>query len=73
MSKKQMKARYKRANPVTKAYIQDWKLSIPFYANIEPVKNKRTPAFIGNNKEDEAILDRYEGYPRCYIKMFWLC
>lgn len=65
----QMLDRCVGAKRIGKAYIKDWKLTIPFYANIEPAKGKKTPVLLYEiNESDEKSLDSCEGYPSCYEK-----
>ena len=69
MDKSQMSLRCPDALAVGKTYLEDWELTIPFYADIEPAKGKRTPALIWEiSADDEKSLDRYEGYPNFYVK-----
>ena len=69
MDKDQMMGRCPNAAYICETYIEDWQLTMPFYANIEPVKGERTPAIIWKIDADcESELDRREGYPKCYYK-----
>jgi hypothetical protein len=69
MDKEQMLSRCHNAVYVCATYIEDWELTMPFYANIEPIKGKRTPAIVWKiNAEDESRLDFCEGYPGSYDK-----
>ena len=54
---------------IGKTYLENWELTMPFYANIEIKKGKKTPILLWElSAKDEAELDRYEGYPRGYDK-----
>jgi len=70
MNKNQMQDRCKNAVCVGSAYIEDWQLTLPFYANIEPQKGSCTPALVWEiDEDDESALDIYEGYQnQCYNK-----
>jgi len=70
MDKTQMKTRCPNAIVIGKTYLEDWELTMPHYANIERKKGKKTPALVWQiTKRDEATLNRYEGYPKCYDKI----
>ena len=69
MDKGQMCKRCPSAVEVCTTYIEDWRLTMPFFANIEPEQGRRTPAIVWKiNANDESKLDRYEGYPEKYDK-----
>lgn len=69
MSKNQMLTRCHSAICGGKAHIEDWQLTMPFFANIEPSKGSLTPGLLWEiNASDERMLDRHEGYPSCYVK-----
>jgi len=69
MDKEQMLSRCRNAVYVCTTYIDDWELTMPFYANIEQLKGKRTPAIVWKiDANDESKLDVYEGYPGLYDK-----
>lgn len=69
MNKEQMYKRCPDTKVVGKTYLKKWELTIPFYANIEPNKEKNTPVLIwGISNRDEIELDKYEGYPKLYNK-----
>ena len=69
MNKEQMFNRCPDAKVVGKSYLEDWELTMPSHANIEPAKGKKTPVLIWEISErDEKNLDRYEGYPNSYDK-----
>ncbi len=70
MDKSQMLLRCPNAIVIGKAYLENWNLTIPFYANIERGIGRKTPALIWEiTRDDEITLDRYEGYPELYDKM----
>lgn len=70
MNRKQMKARCPYAQVVGPAYLENWELDMPHYANIVESKGKRTPALVWEiTKKDENKLNRYEGYPDFYEKL----
>ena len=65
MNKKQMECRCPDAKIIGKTYLENWELNMPFYANIEMKKGKKTPILLWEiSAQDEAKLDRYEGYPK---------
>lgn len=69
MNKEQMKYRCPDSKMIGRTYLKDWKLTIPFYANIEMEKGTLTPILLWEiSSEDEAKLDKYEGYPKGYDK-----
>lgn len=69
MNKVQMTKRCPGARVIDKTYLNNWKLTIPFYANIEREKGGITPVLVWEiTAEDENTLDVYEGYPKCYDK-----
>lgn len=69
MDKEQMSRRCSDAKVVGTGYLDDWKLTMPFYANIEQEKGRKTPVLIWEiSEENEKKLDKYEGYPKSYSK-----
>lgn len=69
MNKDQMQLRCPDAKIIGKTYLNNWKLTMPFYANIQRTKGAKTPCLVWEiTKEDEKKLDRYEGYPNLYEK-----
>ena len=69
MDKSQMIARCPNAIIAGKSYIENWELTLPFYANIEPVEGKKTPVLLWEiTDKDEKRLDVCEGYPKGYDK-----
>jgi gamma-glutamylcyclotransferase (GGCT)/AIG2-like uncharacterized protein YtfP len=64
-----MKSRCPEAELIGKTYIDGWKLTMPFYANIERDDCGKAPASVWKiTANDEKQLDRCEGYPTCYEK-----
>lgn len=62
MNKSQMERRCPGAKVLGKAYLENWQLTFPHYANIERSEGKKTPALIWEiTNENESSLDRYEG------------
>ena len=60
-----MECRCPDAKIIGKTYLENWELNMPFYANIEMKKGKKTPILLWEiSAQDEAKLDRYEGYPK---------
>ena len=48
---------------------ENWELTLPFYANIEPAEGKKTPVLLWEiTDQDEERLDECEGYPKGYDK-----
>lgn len=69
MDRKQMISRCPNAICLGTTFIEDWQLTMPFYANIEPKGGARTPALIWQlTREGEELMDVYEGYPNGYEK-----
>lgn len=70
----QMKRRCPTAKKVGTAILEDYKLTFnggykSAVATIKPYKGSTVPVLIWElEKEDEAALDRYEGWPRLYRK-----
>ena len=51
------------------AVIYDWKVAFKVHADIEPCKGRVVPVLVWEiGPDDEKALDRYEGYPRYYVK-----
>ncbi|MGB4243657.1 MAG: gamma-glutamylcyclotransferase family protein [Dethiobacteria bacterium] len=70
MDKGQMEARCPGARILGAAYLENWELTLPHFANIERRKGKKTPALVWEiTKEHESSLDRCEGYPFAYDKI----
>ena len=69
LSVEQMAYRCPDAKIVGMAALMDWKLVFRLHATIEPAKGRIVPVLVWEiSEEDEARLDRYEGYPRYYYK-----
>ena len=69
MNARIMYRRCKRAKKIGTTYIEDWKLTMPFYADIEPSVGDRAPALVWEiDLDDEACLDMCEGVPTLYTK-----
>lgn len=69
MNKKQMEKRCPDSKIIGKGLLENWKLTLPFYANIEEEKGKKTPILVWEiSSEDELRLDVFEGYPKAYDK-----
>lgn len=69
LSVSQMARRCPDAKVVGKAILKDWKLVFRLHATIEPAEGYCVPVLIwAISDQDEARLDRYEGYPKYYIK-----
>ncbi len=70
----QMAYRCPKAKPLGTAVIKDWMLTFRGWKghgvlNIEPQAGKEVPVGIWEiTPECEQALDRYEGYPRLYVK-----
>ena len=72
LNKKQMKYRYPDARPCGKTVIEDMRLVFRRgFLTIEESPGGKVPVGVWRISEtDEAALDRYEGYPRFYQKMY---
>jgi len=69
MNIEQMSKRCPDAKVVGSSYLLDWRLTMPFYANIEKEKGSKVPVLIWEiSEKDEHELDIYEGYPTEYGK-----
>lgn len=69
LSVRQMASRCPDAKVVGKAILHDWKLVFRIHATIEPAEGHHVPVLIwAISAQDEARLDRYEGFPKYYIK-----
>ena len=68
----QMTRRCPGARPVGRGELEDWKLVFRVHATIEPCKGAHVPFALWEvTEDDELSLDRYEGYPKYYIKKFF--
>ncbi|MBP5710024.1 MAG: gamma-glutamylcyclotransferase [Bacteroidales bacterium] len=69
LSVAQMAFRCPDAKVVGKAILKDWRLVFRLHATIEPAEGYAVPVVIWKiSSADEARLDRYEGFPKYYIK-----
>lgn len=69
LSVDQMAYRCPDARVAGKAVLKGWKLVFRFHATIEPDEGGEVPVLIWEiDGRDEQRLDRYEGFPRYYIK-----
>ena len=69
LNKRQMKHRCPDAVPVGTVTVKDYELVFRYVATIEPKPGAEVPCAIWKiSKADEISLDRYEGYPRLYVK-----
>lgn len=69
LSEKQMAKRCPDAKIVGKTMLKDYQLVFRTHANVEKHKGAKVPALIWDiSEKDEKRLDRYEGYPKYYIK-----
>ena len=74
LNKKQMKNRCPDAVPVGNCVVNDYELVFRGVATIEPKPGASVQCGIWKiSADDERSLDRYEGYPRLYVKQdFWV-
>ena len=74
LNKKQMKTRCPDAVPVGSCVVNDYELVFRGVATIEPKPGASVQCGIWKiSADDERSLDRYEGYPRLYVKQdFWV-
>ncbi len=74
LNKKQMKTRCPDAVPVGSCVVNDYELVFRGVATIEPKPGASVQCGIWKiSTDDERSLDRYEGYPRLYVKQdFWV-
>ena len=69
LSIEQMSVRCPDATIIGKGILQDWRLLFRQYATIEKCKGYYVPVLVWElSRQDEKNLDRYEGYPKFYIK-----
>ena len=69
LSVEQMKRRCPDAKVIGKTIMHGWRLVFRIHATIEPDEGASVPIAIWEISErDEQNLDRYEGFPRYYIK-----
>ena len=69
LSIEQMKVRTPDAVIVGTATLKDWRLLFRQFATIKKCKGYSVPVLVWKiSEQDERSLDRYEGYPRFYLK-----
>ena len=69
LSVEQMKVRTPDAVIVGTARLEGWRLLFRQFATIEKCKGYSVPVLVWKiSAQDEKSLDRYEGFPRFYIK-----
>ena len=69
LNKRQMKRRCPDAVPIGTVTVKDYELVFRYVATIEPKPGAEVQCAIWRiSKADELNLDRYEGYPRLYVK-----
>lgn len=71
LSRNQMAIRCPDAKVVGKAMLENYKLVFRTHANVERHSGSKVPVIVWDISDaDEHSLDRYEGYPRYYIKKY---
>jgi gamma-glutamylcyclotransferase (GGCT)/AIG2-like uncharacterized protein YtfP len=71
LSVEQMAHRCPDATIVGTGILKDWRLVFRTHATIEQCKGFSVPVLVwAISERDEARLDRYEGYPRYYVKEY---
>lgn len=71
LSVDQMAHRCPDATIVGTGVLKDWELIFRYHATIEPRQGSTVPVLVwAISEKDEARLDRYEGYPRYYVKKY---
>ena len=69
LNKRQLKTRCPDAVPVGRCVVNDYELVFRGVATIEPKPGASVQCGIWKiSTDDERSLDRYEGYPRLYVK-----
>ena len=69
LSVEQMKIRTPDAVIVGTSILKDWRLLFRQFATIKKCKGYSVPVLVWKiSGQDEKSLDRYEGYPRFYVK-----
>ena len=69
LSVEQMAYRAPDAELIGKAVLRDWRLLFKTHADIEECPGYDTPVLVWLiSKQDEKRLDKYEGWPKYYIK-----
>ena len=71
LSVEQMAHRCPDATIVGTGVLKDWALVFRYHATIEPREGSTVPVLVwASSERDEERLDRYEGYPRYYVKKY---
>lgn len=71
MNKGQMEFRCPKAKPIGACFLDGWRLVFRGVADIIQDKNAKVPVALWDlTKECEKALDRYEGVPRLYHKVY---
>lgn len=71
LSVDQMAHRCPDATIVGTGILKDWELVFRYHATIEPRQGSTVPVLVwAISEKDEARLDRYEGYPKYYVKKY---
>ena len=69
LSVEQMRYRCPGAKVFGKGVLKGWKLEFRTHANIVPAPGCEVPVVVWKiTRQDRASLDRYEGYPRYYVR-----
>lgn len=69
LSVEQMAHRCPDAKIIGRASLKNWKLVFKVHATIEPEEGSVVPVLVWQiSDRDEQRLDRYEGFPKYYIK-----
>lgn len=69
LSVDQMAFRCPDATVVGKATLEGWRLVFRYHATVERCEGSSVPVLVwAISKRDEGRLDRYEGYPKYYVK-----
>ena len=69
LSLEQMKVRTPDAVIVGTGILKDWRLLFRRFATIKKCKGYKVPVLVWRiSPQDEKNLDRYEGYPKFYVK-----
>lgn len=69
MSVEQMRVRTPDAVIVGTGILKDWRLLFRTFATIKKCKGYSVPVLVWKiSEQDEKNLDRYEGYPKFYVK-----
>ena len=69
LSVEQMARRCRDAKVVGMGVLKDWKLEFRLHANIRQCAGEQVPVLLWLiSEQDEKSLDRYEGFPKYYVK-----